>query len=371
MKRRIIVLLFLIMMIGGMPLPALAQDGTMNFSVTAVIPENQIDKTKTYFDLKMNPGQVQVLEVLMNNPLDKEVIVENHANTAVTNDNGIVDYSNSAPKLDKTLKAPFSTITEVEKETKIPPKSSKTLKVKVTMPEQALDGVILGGLHFTEKEDLAKESQDKSGVQIKNRFAFAIGVLIRENDKVVKPELKLGEIQPSQVNYRNVLKANLQNTQPVIIQDLEVDARITKKSSKTPLFEQKRTGLRMAPNSNFNFGISWENQEFKAGQYTLHMNVSSGEEKWKWSKDFEISTKKARELNEKAVELKVDNTKWYIVGGVALVIVLMILTFLFSQYISKKKRLKKKRLKAQAAKRRKQKINGKKKNSANGGKVNK
>jgi hypothetical protein len=366
MKKRMIMLaLVVLMMVGVMPMNASAQDGTMNFSVTAVIPENQIDKTKTYFDLMMEPGQVQVLDVLMNNPLDKEVVVENHANTAVTNDNGIVDYSNSKPKLDETLQAPFSAITEVEKETTIPPKSSKTLKVKVTMPNEELDGVVLGGLHFTEKEDASKEAQDKSGVQIKNRFAFAIGVLIRENDKVVKPDLKLGKIQPSQVNYRNVLKANIQNTQPVIIQDMEVDARITQKDSKNSLFEQKRTGLRMAPNSNFNFGVSWDNQEFKAGSYTLHMNVTSGSEKWKWSKDFEISSKEAKELNEKAVELKVDNTKWYIIGAIAGAIVLILFTFILTQYISKKKRIKRKRLKAEAAKRKRKKATSKKMNNTN------
>ncbi|WP_086312960.1 hypothetical protein A5821_000532 [Enterococcus sp. 7F3_DIV0205] len=364
MNKRIISLLLLIIMISSLPLNASAQDGTMNFSVTAVIPDNQIDKTKTYFDLKMKPGQVQELEVSMNNPLDEEVTVENNANTAITNDNGIVDYSNADPKLDETLKAPFSVISEVEKETTIPAKSSKILKIKVTMPDKELDGVILGGLHFTEKEDKEKDDKENSGVQIKNRFAFAIGVLIRQNDNIVKPDLKLGKIQPSQVNYRNVLKANIQNTQPVIIQDMEIDARVTKKGSKETLFEQKKPGVRMAPNSNFNFGMSWENQEFKAGKYTLHMNVSSGSEKWKWSKDFEISQKEAKELNEKAVELKVDYTKWYIIGGVVGVIVLMLITFGLSQYISKRRRRKRKRLKAEAAKRRK-KTSGKKRNSNN------
>ncbi|ALS00767.1 cell surface protein [Enterococcus silesiacus] len=364
MNKRIVSLLLLIIMIGLAPLKASAQDGTMNFSVTAVIPENQIDKTKTYFDLKMKPGQVQELEVLMNNPLDKEVTVENYANTAITNDNGIVDYSNSDPTLDKTLKAPFSIISEVEKESTIPAKSSKTLKVKVTMPDEELDGVILGGLHFTEKEDKTKENKDNSGVQIKNRFAFAIGVLIRENDNVIKPDLLLGKIQPSQVNYRNVLKANIQNTQPVIIQKLEVDARVTKKGSKETLFEQKKPGIRMAPNSNFNFGTSWENEEFKAGKYTLHMNVSNGSEKWKWSKDFEISQKDAKKLNEQAVELKVDPTNWYIFGGVAAAVLLMIITFAFSQYISKKKQQKRKKLRANAAKRKKSK-NRQKNNTKN------
>ncbi|WP_348923022.1 DUF916 and DUF3324 domain-containing protein [Enterococcus rotai] len=360
MYKRIISLLLMIMTINVAPLQTLAQDGTMNFSVTAVIPENQIDQTKSYFDLKMKPGQVQELEVLMNNPLDKEVTVINHANTAITNDNGIVDYSNANPQLDKTLNAPFSEIAEVEKEITIPAKSSKTLKVKVTMPKEELDGVILGGLHFTEKEVENPKEDGKGGVQIKNRFAFAIGVLMRENDKFIEPELQLGKIEPSQINFRNTLKANIQNTQPLIMPEVEVKSHITKKGSDQSLFEQNKQGVRMAPNSNFNFGIDWENQEFKSGKYTLHMTVFNGKDKWEWNKDFEITQKEAEKLNDKAVELEVDNTKWYIFGAIAGVLLLMVIVFILGQYVMKRKQ-KKRRIENRRKRKKKQNTVNKKK----------
>ena len=34
-----------------------------NFAVTPTIPENQVDKSKTYFDLKMAPGAKQTVEI--------------------------------------------------------------------------------------------------------------------------------------------------------------------------------------------------------------------------------------------------------------------------------------------------------------------
>lgn len=70
----------------------------MKFAVTAVIPENQIDKNQTYFDLKMQPGQKQTIQVQMKNDTNKEVVVESFANTAITNSNGITDYSTVEPK---------------------------------------------------------------------------------------------------------------------------------------------------------------------------------------------------------------------------------------------------------------------------------
>ena len=51
----------------------------------------------------------------MKNDTDKEVVVETHANTAITNSNGITDYSVIDPQLDSTLKIPFSKIAKVKK----------------------------------------------------------------------------------------------------------------------------------------------------------------------------------------------------------------------------------------------------------------
>ncbi|EUJ63234.1 hypothetical protein MCOL2_03036 [Listeria fleischmannii FSL S10-1203] len=164
-----------------------------------------------------------------------------------------------------------------------------------------------------------------------------IGVLLTENDKEVKPDMQLGEIKPSQINYRNVLKANLQNSQPIILKNLNIQARVTKKGSNKTLHETNKTDMRMAPNSNFNYGINWENQEFKAGKYTLHMTAKSNENEWKWTKDFEIKGDEAKALNNKAVELEKDYTIWYIIGAILLGLILLILVFLLGKRSSRKK----------------------------------
>ncbi|EUJ27205.1 hypothetical protein MFLO_13615 [Listeria floridensis FSL S10-1187] len=229
-KRWLILPFFLMSMLIILLVPTTAKAGTsMGFSVISNIPENQIDKTKTYFDLQMEPGQVQELEVVVTNSQNQDIIIENNANTAITNDNGIVDYSRTNPKFDKTLKYPFSKIAEVEETTTIPAKSQKSIKIKVTMPKEFFDGIILGGLHFKEKEDDKKADEANKGVQIENRYAYVIGVMLRETDKEVAPDMKLNAITPSQVNYRNVLKANLQNTEQTMIKDLKVEASVTKK----------------------------------------------------------------------------------------------------------------------------------------------
>lgn len=337
MKKFVISILLGLLFLGLSFLPVKVEaSSTMNFSVNAVIPDNQIDKSKTYFDLKMKPGETRNLEVILTNGQNHAITIETNANTAVTNDNGIVDYSKTNPNLDASLKIPFSEIAKIDKEITLPANGTKTVKVNITMPKEEYDGQILGGLHFTEKLNQETEKNEE-GVQIKNLYAYVIGVLLTENDKEVKPDMQLGEIKPSQINYRNVLKANLQNSQPIILKNLNIQARVTKKGSNKTLHETNKTDMRMAPNSNFNYGINWENQEFKAGKYTLHMTAKSNENEWKWTKDFEIKGDEAKALNNKAVELEKDYTIWYIIGAILLGLILLILVFLLGKRSSRKK----------------------------------
>ena len=47
------------------------------------------------------------------------------------------------------------------------------------MPNESFDGVILGGLYFKEKEN-DKEKKSAKEVQIENKYAYAIGVVLRK-----------------------------------------------------------------------------------------------------------------------------------------------------------------------------------------------
>ncbi|MCU5605714.1 DUF916 and DUF3324 domain-containing protein [Bacillus cereus] len=305
----------------------------MKFAVTAVIPENQVDKNQTYFDLKMEPGQKQTLQVQMKNDTDKEV--ETYANTAITNNNGITDYSVVNPEFDTTLKTPFSKIAKVQKETKIPAKSTVVVNVNIEMPTESYDGVILGGLYFKEKEE--EEDKKKSeGVQIKNKYAYAIGVVLRETDAEVKPDMKLNEVKPGQVNARNVVTANLQNIKPAMLKNLSVDAKVYTEKGKDILHETKKENLRMAPNSNFDYAISWDNKALEPGTYRLEMKATDGDQKWEWTKKFTIEGKEAQKLNDTAVEAKKDYTLYYIIGGILLLVALLVLVFLLGRRSKKK-----------------------------------
>lgn len=57
----------------------------MVYSIKANIPENQINKTITYFDLKMEPNQNQGISLTVNNSSDKKTTLLISPNVAITN----------------------------------------------------------------------------------------------------------------------------------------------------------------------------------------------------------------------------------------------------------------------------------------------
>ena len=298
----------------------------MGFSVEAKIPDNQRDKNKTYFDLTVEPGQVQNLEVAVRNNTDKPVTILVHANTAITNKNGVIDYSETDPKLDVTMQHPFSKLVETETEVNLVANESKIIQVKVMVPKEPFNGIILGGLHFKQK-DTDKQKDTNKGVQIENRFAYVIGVKLSENESEIKPELELTTAKAGQRNYRNVILTNLQNPTSRILGKMSINASIYPSGSNKAIYEQKQSDLSMAPNSNFDYAIPLNNKAFKAGKYRLTLHAESSGEKWDFENEFEISADEAEKFNKEAVDLEKSNSLflYFIIGGVILVVIIVAL----------------------------------------------
>lgn len=298
----------------------------LNFAVETVIPENQIDKKKSYFELQMTPGAEQTLEVVLRNDTDKEVIVEPKINSAFTNINGVVEYGESDKELDKTLLYNLKDLITVDESVAIPAQSSLTVPLKVNMPAEAYKGILTGGITFKEKksEEENTTTQEDNNLAIKNEYAYVVGIVLRESDEAVKPELKLNQVVADQVNARNAIKANLQNITPTFVNQLKVTTEISKKGSKDVLYRTTKEAMQMAPNSNFDFPTMLEGEKLAAGTYVLNMDASSGENTWHFEQEFTIEADEAKALNKSDVTIREDYTWLYILlsalGGMLLML---------------------------------------------------
>lgn len=317
---------FFLMLLIGMGMVSksgVASAEAMSYSVKANIPDNQIDKNLTYFDLRMSPGETQTISLTVQNSSTEEITLIIEPNTAITNQNGVIDYSSNDHEKDSSLKYAFSDIISPAQEVTLAGNETKEVSFTIEMPEESFDGIILGGFHVYEV-NLDNESTSE---QIKNKYAYVIGAKLSVTDTIVEPDLTLNEVEATLINYRTHITANLQNTEATIINDLEVTAQITKEGEDEVLYETTNSNLSMAPNSNFDFPISLNNQALEAGKYRIYIHATDGDQTWEFDKTFEIGAGEAADLNEEAVELvETNNTILYVIIGalVAICIILFI-----------------------------------------------
>ncbi|CAD5896366.1 C-terminal membrane anchored cell surface protein [Carnobacterium maltaromaticum] len=320
-----------------------SQASQLNFSVTPILPENQKDKDKSYFDLQVEKAKEQELTVKLKNGTDKNVTVDTSINRATTNLNGVVEYGKTKDKKDASLVYNIEDFIEItEPEIDIPAHEEKQLILKVKGIPEVFDGILVGGLTFKEKQEEEDTKEDTSqGLAIANEYAYVVGIVLHGENEDIPSDIKLTNAEAAQVNARNVINASLQNPKPKYLSNLSIDAVVTKKGSKDVLYSSKKKDMQMAPNSNFSYPIPLEGEALKSGEYNVSMNIKSVNDQWELSKDFTIDKETADSLNEKDVTIKKNDTWIYVVIGFSLLMIALAIILVILYKYRKQERIKK------------------------------
>lgn len=293
-----------------------------DFSVKAILPDTQKATSKSYFDFELLPNTNQQIEIEIENKSSEKKSYSIQVNTATTNINGVIDYTESDRKPDSTLKIGLGDIVTVADSVTVPAGENLRVPIELKMPNQQFEGILLGGITVVEAEEEQTEQQ------ISNRYSYSVAIVLSQGDKIPEVELDLTGVPISQINRRNVISATIQNSTAAIANDLSVDAKIYRKGQDSPLFHRKESGMRMAPNSNFDFWVETNNQPLKAGKYVMKVHAVLGDQEWVWSEEFEITKQEARDLNETAVALETDYTVVYLWVAVGFLTVLLVIILL-------------------------------------------
>lgn len=314
----------------------------LHYSVSAQIPANQVDKNVSYFALKVTPGTTQDLGVTISNSDSAEHTYRVSVNRAATNTNGVVDYSKRGIKKPSSLTADVEAMTPSAFTIKVPAKSSKVAVIKLTVPTKPFAGLALGGVRVAEL-DTTKTTTKSKGLSLNNKFAYVIGLALQEDATYdnIAPDMTLHSVNAKQINYRNYISANLENTKPNMMRKLKITAKVSKQGSSDPIFSTTKSDMAMAPNSDFAFPISTKNNPLQPGDYTLDLNAwaSGGKYHWHFTKNFTITAAEANKLNKTAVELKKTKPNYllWILIAIGILILLLLLLILFLLFKRRKK----------------------------------
>lgn len=329
-----------------MPLKTYAEDNNSGnatgFTYETIKPDNQRSQEVGYFDLRMTPGQKQTVKIKIKNLASEEIELSVKLNGTKTNANGVIEYGPTTIKKDKSLKYDFESLTKAPETVKIPAKSEQDVAIELTMPEASFDGVISGGIQLQKIDKEDKSKPKKTGVI--NKYAYVIGMMLSETDKEVQPKVELNKVYAELNNFRNTFFVNFSNVEPAYLENMTTQVQIMKDGSEEVLYETKRSGMRMAPNSLIDFPVSMEGDRMVPGDYRAKILVTSGEKKWEWDETFKVTDEEADKFNNQDAGLEeVQTFNWQLIAGiVGGVLVFAIVIFLVIRTINKKKQAKKK-----------------------------
>lgn len=346
----------------GSPMGSWAEGAeTGGFSVKAVLPENQLNPDVTYYDLRVKPGIEQTLDLELYNSTKENQKVSVMINPGITNDNGLIDYSEREKnyQYDESLKLAITDIASTDKEVTIPALSKVTTNIRLKIPNQSFKGMVLGGIYLTSlSEDKDNQGNSEGGMQIKNKVVYSVGIKLTENDELVEADLlyEKGQTFAAQEAGRNIIKSKIRNLAPINVDELSYHAKIYAKDDQEVLVERAVSGYRMAPNSYFHYQVPWGSQPFKAGKYRVELSAESKitGQSWQWQDEFEITQAEAKKLNESAIDIEETNNWWlYLALGIGiLLLVILVIVFIV---IQKRRKEQRRRLEMQRKKKKRKK----------------
>ncbi|PTO37552.1 cell surface protein [Enterococcus mundtii] len=298
-------LLLTILFVGMSLIPVRAQaEETGGFTIEGVTNAHQIDENISYFYLHEDPSAEDTLEVKLMNASNKEIMLNVRVTDANTNSNGIIDYSGDLEN-HSALKTPLSTIlTPESNEVKVPANSEVVTKLKLKMPADQTNGVILGGINVSEKAAEQSGKQKKGTITVGNTYAYTLGVAVTNENEVDlyrNETVSLDGVEPELFDGRKIVSANILNPEPYIFSEANISGEIVKKGSDKAIIEQEMSDVSIAPQSTLPFHFDWGKKDLEPGTYVFKATVTSGEKKWPLEQEFTIEADKAKEINKESV----------------------------------------------------------------------
>ncbi|WP_164507416.1 DUF916 and DUF3324 domain-containing protein [Lacticaseibacillus songhuajiangensis] len=340
MKKLVAFLMALVGLIAAAPTLTTHAD-QLTYSVSAQLPSNQMTNKVTYFVLKVKPDQKQNLTIAIQNKDSKSHKYRVSVNRATTNVNGVIDYSKHGTKKASSLALDIETMLPKPTTVTVPAKTSQAFSLPMTVPTKSFVGTVLGGIRVMEVDNTSAKKQQK-GVSLTNRYAYVIGLQAQEQDSIsgIAPNMILHSVKPTQLNYRNYISVNVENTAPIIMTKLQMDAKIYKRGTKTVVMKVNKKDMGIAPNSDFAFPVSANNKPLQAGKYTLDLNAWAVNKKYHWhfTKNFVIKRDVANKLNKSAVDQKKPKTNWLMWLLIALAILILLLLLLILLLLFKRRK---------------------------------
>ncbi|RNE11121.1 hypothetical protein FAM22280_01305 [Lacticaseibacillus paracasei] len=221
---------------------------TPEFAVTPVLPSNQKQADAGYFDLQVDPGQQENLQLRISNLSDQVQTYTIAVNPAYTTDSGAIAFDRAMPPLNQDARRLNTLISGPEK-VSVPAKTEKLVTYILKAPSQHFIGVISGGFYVSPEND-SSTNKSASGVSFTNRFAIGITTILRQDFKTPNPPLlAMTKAGIGTINHYAAVQATISNPSGNQFGDITSDYALSKTGTKKALITGHFVGQAVAPHS--------------------------------------------------------------------------------------------------------------------------
>lgn len=339
MKKRWIyyipIIFLIIIFIGGGSVIASEEDKEQIMDyvhIEPIFPKNQTDTSLSYFDLKVTPGEIEMIDVLLKNKSDKAVQVYMRPETAITSGTGKVVYRPDIPgvQYDESLIYPLTTLTHVvQNNILLEPYEEQIIQAVIEIPKEPFEGVILGGLRFSIDNEFMTHAVDLTK---ENIYDYILGIRLFEEPYKDPAQAVLKQIYPYYFHNQLGFQMEIQNNTPLPLVDVAIDATIYQEKSHKKVASLEKKDWHMAPNSNvfLNITLDDENDEIMPESYIAEVHISSDLGTWKLHQSFLVNKKRLHQLQlisgkRQPFYQKIPTYVWGLGIGIVIVIFVIII----------------------------------------------
>lgn len=293
-----------------------------DFTVTPIFTEHQIGSDleyRGYFDVLLEPGMSDSLQLDVKNTGSSPMTVHIDKTNAVTRANGEPDYTQNekpSPFIPTTMDSMLSI---QNNDVIINPNESAIINVDLTMPAQAFDGVVLGGLAITAMHETDKVKEQNS-VGVNSSVKYLVAVQARNTMNPVLPELQATDAGVKVHQMAPAYYVSLENHVGLNMSNVSISGNIKQKSDGKVVARVDEKNRSILPHSKFDVIFTSENanQRISSQEYSYEFIVSSGEETWNFSDNFQVGADKVDDVN---ATIEVKSTHIMIYVGLAVLVV--------------------------------------------------
>ncbi len=258
-----------------------------NFGVAAVLPSNQINRERHYYDLVVAPGSTQTLTLAIQNTDTGTQRFKVSTNRATTSATGTIDYGQHAPAKPKTLGVDIETLLPKAKTYSLAPHTTKQIHLKLTAPKSAWTGVLLGGIRV---EKLTGTKVAGSALTVRAAETIPLQLRATKTLPPLTPKLTFSGISVHPSANGTQIGVRLTNAVPAITTGVNVHASVYRAHVKKASLQKDANDLKFAPNSEMTLPLSAEPSTLAAGKYRLAVTATKGDQHWHWRKSFTIKS---------------------------------------------------------------------------------